>query len=335
MEDQGLRPRVPLASVVIPFHNEQDNLDHAIHRIATLFKSLEARLEIVLVDDGSRDKSVEIAMSALKNLQNTDGKLLILSRNFGKEAALTAGLNEAQGDVVIPFDADMQDPPELIPSMLERWQGGYDVVYAVRTSRKSESAIKRITAFIFYRLISILSETEIPCDTGDFRLMDRMVVEALKSLPERTRYMKGIFSWVGFRQTSVTYEREMRLSGQSSWNYWKLWNLAVDAVTSFSIVPLNLIGGAGITLAIAAILYGSAIALRTMLFGVDVPGYASLMTAVLLLGAIQLIGIGALGEYIGRIFKETKQRPIYIIRQKWSQTSIHKQTQSLQHETSN
>lgn len=312
---------IPLTSVVIPFHNEEDNLHHTIHQIARVFESLDSKLELILVDDGSRDSSTDIAISALKKLTHLEYRIIVLSRNFGKEAALTAGLDAATGDAIIPFDADMQDPPEVISAMLDKWREGYEVVYAVRISRKGESPAKRASAFLFYRIINILSETDIPCDTGDFRLMDRKVVDALKNLPERTRFMKGLFSWVGFKQTSVSFEREPRNSGKSSWSYWRLWNLAVDAATSFSIIPLHLISGTGALVALSAIAYGLLIAIRTILLGVDVPGYASLITAILLLGGIQLIGIGTLGEYIGRIFKETKRRPIYIVRQTWSSTS--------------
>jgi len=309
----------PMVSVVIPYYNEQQSLSKTISRLASVFSALDVELELVLVDDGSQDKSTELAVSVVRNLADVKCILLVLSRNFGKEAALSAGIDASTGEAVIPFDADLQDPPDVIRHMLEKWRQGYEVVYGVRSSRQGESILKKATAHIFYRLIAILSDTKIPNDTGDFRLMDRKVVEAIKSLPERSRFMKGLFTWVGFRQTSVYYERKIRISGNSKWNYWKLWNLAIDAITSFSTVPLQLIGGCGFAIAIGAIAYSLIIIIRTFILGIDVPGYASLMTAVLLLGGIQLIGIGALGEYTGRIFKEAKRRPIYIISHTWHQ----------------
>jgi glycosyltransferase involved in cell wall biosynthesis len=244
---------------------------------------------------------------------------LELSRNFGKEAALTAGLEASRGDVVVPLDADLQDPPELIGPMLEQWRQGFDVVYAVRGQRAGESRTKRLTAFGFYRLIGRMSATTIPADTGDFRLMDRCVVEALSQLPERTRFMKGLFAWVGFRQTAIRYNREPRQEGRSNWNYWTLWNFALDGITSFSRVPLQLLSAGGMAIALVSMVYGTWMVLRTLLFGIDLPGYASLMTAVLFLGGLQLVGLGVLGEYLGRVFEEVKRRPLYLVRQRWEQ----------------
>jgi len=224
---------------------------------------------------------------------------------------------------VVPLDADLQDPPELIGPMLEQWRQGFDVVYAVRQHRAGESPTKRLTAFGFYRLMGRLSSTAIPADTGDFRLMDRCVVEALLRLPERSRFMKGLFAWVGFRQTAITYNREARSGGSSSWNYWKLWNFALDGITSFSRAPLQIWSYAGLAIALVALTYGAWMVLRTLLFGVDLPGYASLMTAVLFLGGIQLIGLGVLGEYVGRVFEEVKQRPLYLVRERWQWRPNH------------
>ena len=204
-------------------------------------------------------------------------------------------------------------------SKLEQWRQGFDVVYAVRRRRAGESRTKRLTAFGFYRLMGRLSSTAIPADTGDFRLMDRCVVDALALLPERSRFMKGLFAWVGFRQTSIDYDRDARHGGRSNWNYWKLWNLALDGITSFSRVPLQVLSGGGLVIACLALLYGAWMVLRTLLFGIDLPGYASLITAVLFLGGLQLIGLGVLGEYLGRVFEEVKRRPLYLVRERWEQ----------------
>ena len=314
-----MRPATPLLSAVVPFLNEQESLPE-------LFRSLELHLgalglpwELVLVDDGSTDRSLEVVQREISSRPALKATVLVLSRNFGKEAALTAGLEACRGDVVVPLDADLQDPPELIGAMLEQWRQGFDVVYAVRTRRDGESPTKRFTAFGFYRLMGRLSSTAIPADTGDFRLMDRCVVEALRQLPERSRFMKGLFAWVGFRQTAIPYTRDGRRQGQTSWNYWKLWNFALDGITSFSRVPLQVLSGGGVAIACLALLYGSWMVLRTLVFGIDLPGYASLMTAVLFLGGVQLIGLGVLGEYLGRVFEEVKGRPLYLVRERWEQ----------------
>ena len=313
------RPDQPLVSAVVPFLNEATNLPRLISCLDEQLTSLGSPWELVLVDDGSRDESLAIAHQEIQARPTLRATVLSLSRNFGKEAALTAGLEAAYGDVVVPLDADLQDPPELIGAMLERWREGYDVVYAVRSKRAGESHTKRFTAFSFYRLMGRMSSTSIPADTGDFRLMDRCVVDALLQLPERSRFMKGLFAWVGFRQIAVHYNRDPRRGGRTSWNYWKLWNFALDGITSFSRVPLQVLSGTGVCIAIVAILYGAWMVLRTLLFGIDLPGYASLMTAVLLLGGIQLIGLGVLGEYLGRVFEEVKRRPLYLVRERWSQ----------------
>ena len=318
-EDLDRRSLHPLVSVVVPFLNEAESLPDLIAAVANLQAQLQLAVELVLVDDGSSDGSWALARQALQAKPKLQAVLLQLSRNFGKEAALTAGLEASHGDVVVPLDADLQDPPELIGPMLEQWRQGYDVVYAVRRQRAGESRTKRITAFGFYRLIARMSATAIPADTGDFRLMDRCVVQALSRLPERTRFMKGLFAWVGFRQTAITYDRSPRQDGHSSWNYWKLWNFALDGITSFSRVPLQFLSYTGLAVAAVALGYGLWMVLRTLLFGIDLPGYASLMTAVLFLGGVQLIGLGVLGEYLGRVFLEVKQRPLYLVRTQWQQ----------------
>ncbi len=319
MASSNARPSHPLLSAVVPFLNEAANLPRLIHELDRVLGELGLPWELVLVDDGSRDDSLAVAKRELQAHPQIQATLLSLSRNFGKEAALTAGLEAAQGDVVVPLDADLQDPPELIAAMLEQWRQGFDVVYAVRRRRAGDSATKRLTAFGFYRLMGRLSSTTIPADTGDFRLMDRCVVEALAQLPERSRFMKGLFAWVGFRQTAIQYDRDARQGGSSGWSYWKLWNFALDGITSFSRVPLQVLSGSGLLIAALALLYGAWMVLRTLLFGIDLPGYASLMTAVLLLGGLQLIGLGVLGEYLGRVFEEVKRRPLYLVRERWEQ----------------
>jgi glycosyltransferase involved in cell wall biosynthesis len=313
------RPSHPLLSAVVPFLNEAENLPSLITELDQTLSGLGVPFELVLVDDGSRDGSLHIAREELKKRPSLQAVLLSLSRNFGKEAALTAGLEASRGDVVVPLDADLQDPPELIGPMLEQWRQGFDVVYAVRRRREGESRTKRFTAYGFYRLMGRLSATAIPADTGDFRLMDRCVVDALLRLPERSRFMKGLFAWVGFRQTAITYNRNARQLGVTNWNYWKLWNFALDGITSFSRAPLQVWSYAGLGIALLALAYGSWMVLRTLLVGVELPGYASLMTAILFLGGVQLIGLGVLGEYLGRIFEEVKGRPLYLVREQWQQ----------------
>jgi len=303
-----------LLSVVVPFLNEEQALPRLIQVLERVISAMQQPWELVLVDDGSRDHSLEVARTQLGQRPDLTAQVISLSRNFGKEAALTAGLEAARGDVVVPLDADLQDPPELIGAMIEAWRKGYQVVYAVRKSRNGENWAKRFSAYAFYRLITRISDTQIPADTGDFRLMDRAVVDALLQLPERTRFMKGLFAWVGYQQTAIYYDREARNEGSSRWNYLKLWSLAVDGLTSFSRMPLQVIGATGTALAIVAFAYGAWITARTIVYGVDLPGYASLLTVILLLGGVQLISIGVLGEYLGRIFLEVKRRPLYLIR---------------------
>ncbi|WP_010314351.1 glycosyltransferase family 2 protein [Synechococcus sp. CB0205] len=319
MNTAAARPPRPLISAVVPFLNEAATLPVLFAELEQQLGALGLPWELVLVDDGSRDESLEVVRSQLEQRPQLKATVLSLSRNFGKEAALTAGLQASRGDVVVPLDADLQDPPELIGAMLEQWRQGFDVVYAVRRRRAGESNTKRLTAFGFYRLMGRLSSTAIPADTGDFRLMDRCVVEALLQLPERSRFMKGLFAWVGFRQSAISYDRDARQGGKSNWNYWKLWNFALDGITSFSRVPLQVLSGSGVAIAFLALLYGGWMVLRTLVFGIDLPGYASLMTAVLFLGGVQLIGLGMLGEYLGRVFEEVKARPLYLVRERWEQ----------------
>jgi len=305
-------PNLVDVSVVVPLYNEAPNVDHLLGRLQAICGSLGFSYEIVCVNDGSRDDTLECLVEHY--YKNHTIRVVNLSRNFGKEVALTAGLDYAVGQVVVPIDADLQDPPELIAEMLEKWREGYDVVYAVRRSRQGESWLKKFTADSFYRVISSMSRVPIPRNTGDFRLMDRKVVDALKQLPERSRFMKGLFAWVGFKQTAIYYDRAPRYKGQTNWNYWKLWNFAIDGITSFSLAPLKVWSYVGLSLSILALIYASFLLLRTLIYGVDLPGYASIMVGVLFLGGIQLITLGVIGEYLGRVYEEVKGRPLYLVR---------------------
>lgn len=299
-------------SVVVPLYNEQENIDALFRRLLAVLEALNTSYDVICVNDGSRDNT-------LKNLVEYHQlypqiKVVNLSRNFGKDTAMSAGIDYSQGMAVIPIDADLQDPPELIAEMIEKWHEGYDVVYASRRVRIGESWFKRFTAEGFYQVINKLSRVSIPPNTGDFRLIDRRVVESIKKMPERQRFMKGIFAWVGYKQTSILFDREPRYQGQTKWNYWKLWNFAIDGITSFSFLPLKVWTYVGLIIALVSLVYASFLILRTIIFGIDVPGYASLMVAVLFLGGIQLLTLGIIGEYIGRVYEEVKGRPLYLVR---------------------
>jgi len=241
-------------------------------------------------------------------------RVVDLSRNFGKEAAMTAGIDIAKGDAVIPFDADLQDPPELIPDLVAKWREGFDVVLARRSERRTDTALKRKSASLFYRFHNAISDIKIPENAGDFRLMSRQTVEALKQLPENRRFMKGLFAWVGFNTASVEYARRPRAGGTTKFSGWKLWNFALEGITSFSTLPLRIWTYIGTMTAAASLIYAAYLILRTIVHGRDLPGYASIITAVLFLGGIQLIGMGVIGEYVGRMYVEVKRRPIYIVR---------------------
>ena len=299
-------------SVVAPLYNEQENIDALFRRLLEVLEALNTSYEVICVNDGSRDNT-------LKNLVEYHQlypqiKVVNLSRNFGKDTAMSAGIDYSQGMAVIPIDADLQDPPELIAEMIEKWHEGYDVVYASRRVRIGESWFKRFSAEGFYQVINKLSRVSIPPNTGDFRLIDRRVVESIKKMPERQRFMKGIFAWVGYKQTSILFDREPRYQGQTKWNYWKLWDFAIDGITSFSFLPLKVWTYVGLIIALVSLVYASFLILRTIIFGIDVPGYASLMVAVLFLGGIQLLTLGIIGEYIGRVYEEVKGRPLYLVR---------------------
>ncbi|WP_342120790.1 glycosyltransferase family 2 protein [Pseudoduganella sp. OTU4001] len=311
----ALTPRaagyLPSFSIVAPAYNEQEVLEQFHRRVSKVMQDLGADYEIVLVNDGSRDGTLWL----MRMLQAQDPRVSIvdLSRNFGKEIALTAGLDHAKGEVVVVLDADLQDPPELIPDMLARWREGYDVVYGVRTQRDGETWLKKATAKAFYRLIRRVSRVDIPQDTGDFRLMSRRVVSEMRGLREVHRFMKGLFAWVGFPSTPLYYRRDARAAGDTKWNYWNLWNFAIEGITSFTVAPLKVATYFGLSIAVLALAYGGFVVGKALLFGDVVKGYPSLMAVVLFLGGIQLLAIGVMGEYIGRIFNEVKARPLYLI----------------------
>ncbi|WP_079913852.1 glycosyltransferase family 2 protein [Paenibacillus sp. 32352] len=306
--------QTPLISIIVPMYNEGSNVDIFYERMKKVLDQIGYPYEIVCINDGSRDDT----LLRLKNLNFKDPrvKLIDLSRNFGKEIAMSAGLDLCTGDLVIPIDADLQDPPELIAALIEKWKEGYDVVYATRLKREGETVMKKATAHMFYRLIKKMTPIDIPADTGDFRLMTRPVVDALKELREHHRFMKGLFSWVGFKQTSVPYLREPRYSGKSSFNFLKLFNFAIEGITSFTFVPLQIATYIGIGVSFFSFLYAIYMFTNTLLYGNPVPGYPSLIVTILFLGGVQLMTLGIIGEYIGRIYNETKNRPLYLTREK-------------------
>lgn len=298
-------------SIVVPMYNEEAVFHTLFKVLEETLAQLDVAYEIICVDDGSKDKTRELLLA--KTQQDPRVKAVLLSRNFGKEAAMTAAIDYASGDAVIPIDADLQDPPELIGQMIAKWREGFDVVYAKRVSRMSDTPMKRNTAGLFYRVFNMLSEIPIPENVGDYRLMDRRVVDAIKKLPEKDRFMKGLFCWPGFSNTSIEFERPERLEGETKFNYWKLWNFALNGITSFSSFPVRLGVYLGLIVSAVAFIYGVVVMVKTLFTGVDVPGYASLMVVVLFMGGIQLFFLGLLGEYIGRIYKEVKNRPIYMV----------------------
>ena len=308
----------PLVTVIVPVKDEEDAIAGFVTRVSHVLDGLAevdgtpADWEILFVDDGSNDATLPAILAA--NRADDRVRALSLSRNFGKEAALSAGLDHARGRVVVPLDVDLQDPPELIGPMVDRWREGFDVVYGVRRNRESDSFPKRLTADLYYRAHNWLSADKIPEHAGDFRLLDRKVVDVIRRMPERNRFMKGLFAWGGFRQTGVGYDRVPRAVGRTKFNYWKLWTLAIDGITSGSTVPLRVWSYIGGTIALAGLGYALYIILRTIISGVDVPGYPSLLVAVLVFGGLQLLSLGVLGEYVGRILVEVKHRPLYVVR---------------------
>jgi glycosyltransferase involved in cell wall biosynthesis len=304
----------PLLSVIVPVKNEEEAVLGFVDRVGPILDGIAAGegWEILFVDDGSTDATLAAIVAA--NLADGRVRALSLSRNFGKEAALSAGLDHARGAAVIPMDADMQDPPEVLPEMVARWREGNEMVFGVRRCRASDGWAKRVTAGLYYRAHNMVSQDKIPENAGDFRLLDRKVVEVIRAMPERNRFMKGLFAWAGFRQAAVEYDRVERETGTTKYNYWKLWTLALDGITSASTVPLRVWSYVGALVALFALGYATFLAVSTMIFGNAVPGYASIMVSVLFLGGVQLISLGVLGEYVGRILTETKQRPLYVVR---------------------
>jgi glycosyltransferase involved in cell wall biosynthesis len=298
-------------SIVVPAFNEEAVLPEFHRRLTAILESMNVAIEIIYVNDGSTDGTELI----LSDLRKTDSRLAILdlSRNFGKEIAMTAGLDHARGEVVVIIDADLQDPPELIPEFVKRWQEGYDVVYGQRIHREGESFLKRSTATGFYRLMQHVGRVHIPPNTGDFRLLSRRAVDSLNLLRERRRFMKGLFAWIGFPQAAITYQRDPRYAGKTKWNYWTLWNFAIEGITSFTDAPLKVSTYIGMAIAGFAFVYGLVIIAKTLIYGAPVPGYPSLMVVILFLGGFQLMGIGLIGEYLGRMFDETKNRPLYLV----------------------
>lgn len=298
-------------SIVVPFYNEGSTVFDFFQKVLPILDSIsQYSFELICVDDGSSDNTADnIIAVADKRI-----KIIQFSRNFHKEAALTAGLDYATGDAVIPMDADLQDPPELIFEMLKKWEDGFEVVLAKRIKRSTDSWFKKFSAIFFYKIYNWITDFNLPENVGDFRLIDRIVVESIKCLPERQRFMKGLFAWVGFKTAVVEYDRKSRISGKTKWSKWKLWNFALEGVTSFSTVLLRVWSYIGLFFAVFALGYGSWRMFRVLLNGVEVPGYASIFVAVLFLGGVQLIGIGVLGEYIGRTYLESKRRPLYFVR---------------------
>ena len=310
LEQKGHAAADPTFSVVVPAYNEAGSLPALMVRLVPVMDALGEGWEVVLVNDGSTDATLD----AMQQLRAVDPRIAIvnLSRNFGKEAATTAGLDHARGDAVILLDADLQDPPELIPELVAAWRRGFDTVYAQRRERVGDTWLKRATASAFYRVMSRTGPVQVPRDTGDFRLMSRRVVEALGELRERHRFMKGLFAWVGYPSTAVPYDRAPRHAGSSAWSYWKLWNLALEGITGFTTAPLRVATYSGLLIGAGAAIYLTVIVVRTVLFGNEVPGYPSLLAVVLLLGGAQLLTLGIIGEYLARVFNEVKRRPLYL-----------------------
>ncbi len=308
-----LDPPRPALSVVVPCYNEQEVLPEFHRRLGAVLSAQDLPWEVVYVNDGSRDATLGLML----DLAATDPRVAVvnLSRNFGKEIALTAGLDHARGsEGVVVIDADLQDPPEVIPELLAAWRRGFDVAYAQRSARHGEGWLKRATAAGFYRLMQrVGGRVTLPPDTGDFRFMSRRALDALLQLREQHRFMKGLFAWVGFPSVAVPYARAPRAAGTTKWNWWKLWNLSLEGITSFTLGPLKLASYVGLAVAVLAGLYIAQLLVRTLLFGNEVAGYPSLMAVVLFMGGVQMMMLGIIGEYLGRIFNETKHRPLYIV----------------------
>ena len=307
-------------SIIIPMYNEEESLPYLYDRLVRLGEKIEHyTLEFLFVNDGSSDNSLNM----VKELREIDARVcyLSLSRNFGKEAAMGAAFDYVNGDSVVIIDADLQDPPELILEMLKYYEEGYDDVYAKRKSREGETWLKKMTSKTFYRVLHTVSRVPIQQDTGDFRLLSRRAIEALKSFPEKQRYTKGMFSLIGFKKIAIEFDRDPRVAGSTKWNYFKLMELAIEGITSFTLAPLRISTYIGIITSLCAMIYATFIFIKTVIYGIDVPGYASLMCVVLFLGGVQLLCLGVIGEYLGRIFIEAKARPLYFI-DEYSGTSV-------------
>lgn len=298
-------------SIVAPFYNEEENIEAFFSTVIPILKKAGDGFEIVCVNDGSKDNTLNLLYSWRD--RHPEVVVINLARNFGKEIALTAGLDHSTGDVVIPIDSDLQDPPELIPEMIAKWREGYDVVYATRTLRDTDSWFKKRSAELYYRLFNLVTDTKIPFNAGDYRLMDRRVVDSIGQMRERSRFMKGVFAWVGYKQASVEFARPERFAGQESQSFRRLWRLAVDGIIAFSTIPLRVWSYIGFVIASLSFIYGLVILSKTLFYGVETPGYASTMVVILFLGGVQLLSLGILGEYVGRIFEEVKKRPLYIV----------------------
>jgi glycosyltransferase involved in cell wall biosynthesis len=305
--------KAPTLSLVVPVHNETGSIEPFLSRAVPVLTGLGKAFayEIVFVDDGSTDATLAELLAARKT--NPKIRIVALSRNFGKDTALAAGLAHTTGQAVIPIDVDLQDPPEVIPELVAQWRAGFDVVNARRADRSSDTWLKRTTSRGFYKVFNQMADRPILEDVGDFRLLSRRVVDVVNQFPERARFMKGLFSWVGFKHTTVDYQRAERHAGDTKWRYWKLWNFAVDGIASFTTVPLRIWSYFGALVALAAFVFAGFLIVRTMIFGIDTPGYASLMVMVLFFGGVNLLSLGVIGEYLGRTYTEVKGRPLYIV----------------------
>lgn len=313
MKENQTTPPVsaPTLSIIIPMYNEAEVLDELNKRLGAVLSKMDITTELVFIDDGSTDGSFELCESL--KVDYSEKVVLKLSRNFGKEAAMSAGLKYCRGEAIILIDSDLQDPPELIPQMVEKWKEGYDVINMQRISRGGETWFKKLSAKAFYRVINHLSTTDIPENVGDFRLLSRRVIDQINSLPERNLYMKGLLSWPGFNQVIVQFDRDARWGGETKWNYFQLFSLAVDGITAFSTKPLRLATWLGAFVALSAFTYGLWVVFKTLIIGESVSGYPSLMVVMLGLGGMQLLSIGVIGSYLGRVFNEVKSRPNFII----------------------
>jgi len=305
-------------SVVIPCKNEAMHIDAVLDRLLAVMRGLGEPFEILVVDDGSSDRLLDHVRA--RRAASPEVKAVALSRNFGKEVALTAGLDHAAGAAVILIDADLQHPPEAIPGFVALWRQGYEVVYGVRATREADPWLRRLATRLFYRLMSGVAQTAVPPDAGDFRLLDARAVAALRALPERVRFMKGLYTWIGFRQIAVSFEVDRRTGGASRFSLWRLWNFAIDGITGLSSFPLHVWSYVGAIIALLAIAYGAEVVFQTVVLGKSVPGYPSLMVAILFLGGVQLLSLGVIGEYLSRMFLEVKSRPLYLVRERLGAT---------------